>query len=167
MSAPDPDVRRGFSHLSRAWYGRDTLARRGGYVDEVTFGLYHERGGTRGEMSMRWVVIDREAVPILRAYDDAWAALAGFSDVIGYLATRDDDNMTPAEFCEALLALGFRDRTETEMPRGAADAEPVPSPAEMLADIVAALDGDDRLGARTLDRARKSLALARGEDGSA
>lgn len=113
---------RSYHHLSRAWYGPACMAgSKPEYIDEVTFGLYWgDDGGTRGEMSMRWTRLGGTPTAQLRVFDDAWAVLAGFTDVIAALGKHDKGNgvhrsggptITPLEFCALLDICGFKDIT--------------------------------------------------------
>jgi len=116
MSAPTftPGRHRSFVHLSRAWYGRTAL-RDDRVVDEVSITLGgKEREGVDYELCVKWVVLgDRApASPQLRAFDDAWLAFSELADVFAWMATKHGSTIQPAEFCEALLALGFEDYTE-------------------------------------------------------
>jgi len=106
---------RKFTHTSRAWYGKVCLEQ-SNYADEVMFGLYHPGGGTIGEMSMRWYSLSGKAVPKLECFDDAFFVLGTFRDVISRLADRDNDNTTPEEFQQILLACGFDDETNPVNP---------------------------------------------------
>lgn len=103
---------KGFTQLSRAWYGPVNLKCLN-KIDEITFGFYSLEGGTTGEMSMDWVKLEGKIVPELSVFSDAWSALAHFHDLIDLLGEHDDEDPTPEQFCKYLLACGFQDRTET------------------------------------------------------
>ena len=102
---------RGFTWTGQAWYGKSALSHLN-YTDEVTIGYYAEDGGTSGEFSIRWIPLSGESVPKLEVFNDGWHALATMPDLIAALSEADDQNITPAQLCEVLLSLGFRDRTE-------------------------------------------------------
>lgn len=105
---------RGFSQLSRAWYGGIAIENmRHPCIDEVTFGMYGTHGGTTGEMAMRWVGLSSKPVPRLEVFDDAWDVLNNFSDVLSGMAELTNRNVTPEQFCALLLRCGFTDRTQT------------------------------------------------------
>lgn len=106
---------RGYTHLKRAWYGKTCLASfKEGTLDEVTFGFYSRGGGTSGEMSMRWVELNREQTPQLIVWNDAWHTLWEFRNVIKALAEVDDQHITPEQFCDILNRCGFKDLTEVK-----------------------------------------------------
>ncbi|MCP4370020.1 MAG: hypothetical protein GY797_18170, partial [Deltaproteobacteria bacterium] len=52
----------------------------------------------------------------LQVFDDAWSALAGFTDVVEKLGKKDDENITPEQFVEILLSCGFVDDTQYKSP---------------------------------------------------
>lgn len=106
---------RAFTHRNRSWYAPHLKHMTDGVVDEVMFGYYSPDGGTSGEMAMRWYNLGLDApTPRLEAYSDAWHALNTFSGVLAMLAEHDSQDITPEQFCNVLLSLGFVDRTETE-----------------------------------------------------
>lgn len=107
------DVVLGFHHLSKAHYGRATLAS-AKYVDEVMFGFYHPQGGTTGEMSMRWYNLNLSKNPSakLECFSDAFAALAHFFDLLNVLACYQE--ITPEEFIKVLKQHGFIDLTKVK-----------------------------------------------------
>ena len=108
-------MKRGFTVLSKSWYGKACL-KGVDYVDEVMFGLYDGKGvitgNTEGEMAMKWYKFPR--APRLEVFDDSWAVLATFTDVIKAMGRKNDLNITPNQFAEILVDLGFEDMTQTE-----------------------------------------------------
>lgn len=105
--------RRGFVHLSRAWYGPSNLANRtDGLIDDVMFTTYTADGGTLGgELVMAWNQFGAK----LGAYSDAFIALRDCADVIRELANLDPRHqLQPDEFCAILTACGFEDMTQTK-----------------------------------------------------
>ena len=108
-------MRRGFTVLSKSWYGKACLDGRD-YTDEVMFGMYDgkgvDTGGTDGEMAVRWYKFSRAAR--LEVYDDSWAVLVSFADVIKAMGRKNDLSITPGQFAELLVGLGFEDMTQTK-----------------------------------------------------
>lgn len=105
----NPDTVRWFCHTGDAWYGKSALL--DGEVDEVVF------GGTAGEMRMVWQEVGGKVIPELRVFDDAWAALAEFSDLFAMMATIEQHHaetgpVTGKQFCQMLRQCGFKDQTE-------------------------------------------------------
>lgn len=103
---------RTYCHFGSAYYA--AILRANGhneFEDEVWFGLSHPEGGTMGEMAVKWTRIGNNLVPFLHCFDDAWQVLALFQDVVQVLATLNDGNVQPAEFCALLEACGFKDST--------------------------------------------------------
>ena len=98
---------RGFYRTARAWYGKHVVRRQ----PEITFGMYHKDGGTTGEMSVVWEEIADRTVPRLMVFDDAWDALASFTDLIQRLGEADDKKITEEEFAAILAECGFKDLT--------------------------------------------------------
>ncbi len=107
---------RGFVWYSKAYYADSLNNIKLGIIDEITFGMYDPEGGTSGEMSMVWTKLGNDIVPQLRVYDDAWSALALFTDLIQRLGERDGENIKPGEFVQILIDCGFTDDTEYKDP---------------------------------------------------
>ena len=103
---------RAFVHTGEAWYGKSSLCE--GEVDVVHFGLYavQDGGGTSGEMSVTWTLLGGKVVPQLTVFDDAWDALAQFSDLLSEMAKVDNQQVSAAQFCDMLRRCGFLDITE-------------------------------------------------------
>ena len=113
MSKNHTNYVRGFSLLSAAYYGETILGMRSSeIVDEITIGFYSPDGGTSGEFCVEWAMLGGAEVPQLRAYEDSWWALAGFSDVLAMMGAVDGQCITPEDFCELLLSRGVVDRTQ-------------------------------------------------------
>ncbi len=108
-------MKRGFTVLSKSWYAEACL-KDVDYVDEVMFGLYDDDriGGTSGEMAIKWHKLNGENIPRFESFDDSWAVLATFTDVIIAMGKYDDKNITPDQFAELLISLGFEDMTQAE-----------------------------------------------------
>lgn len=107
------ECKRGFTHLSKAWYGPAYLSR-SNYVDEVNIGFYHPEGGTTGEFVVTWKELAGKVTPRLKAYDDGWSALFHFGDMLESMASIDGEDVSPDEFCKLLVALGIEDMTPIE-----------------------------------------------------
>jgi hypothetical protein len=106
----DGDIK-GFTQLSRAWYGKAGLDI--DTIDRVTFGYYSPQGeGTSGEISVRWTWLNNEVIPEIKIYSDAWSALSNFHDLIDLLGKHDNEDPSPDKFCEYLKECGFTDLTE-------------------------------------------------------
>lgn len=115
---------RGFYHLKEAWYGDANLANRhDGLVDEVMIGFYGPDGeaGTTGEFCIQWIDLKGKACPQLQVFDDAWDALAYFSDLLEEMAKFDNKTPSPTEFCGILKRLGIKDLTPRKNPHRAVD----------------------------------------------
>lgn len=147
MKEDEDKGHRAFYHFNESWYA--SAARTSGrVVDEVTFGIYHEEGGTSGEMSMRWhdIASGRPPAPRLECFDDAFAVLAGMPDLIAALAEHDGENMAPSDFCLLLVKLGFKDETKREAP-----GEETRGEERELRRVVKGIDFD-HMNVRTLRR---------------
>lgn len=106
---------RGFSRLSKAWYG-STVSKVEGvdFVDTITIGMYDPEGGTSGEFQVRWGKLAGDIIPRLQCYDAGWSALLQFQDMLDWMASVDDDNVTPDQFADKLRELGVEDLTKTK-----------------------------------------------------
>ncbi len=133
---------RGFTNSGEAYY-HSVVGFPKDVVGEVYFGLSCGGGGTHGEMSMRWTNLGGKQCPYLHVFDDGWAVLASFSDVLSELAEVGAPNIsypsiTPKEFCEILLKCGFKDNTIRENPNPSPVSVPL-STEEMLGEFGDAL----------------------------
>ena len=108
------DCERGFSIHSESWYSKNL--RDAETLDEITVGMYHREGGTTGEFCVRWTMLAGNPTPKLEVFDDAWSALHRFSDMLAWMASVDDQNISPQAFAEALRGLEITDRTNRENP---------------------------------------------------
>lgn len=104
---------RGFRQLSKAWYGEANL-KTGKIVDNFTIGFYDSDGGTPGEFSVDFVVLDEKIVPNLMVFNDSWGALWQFQDMLKAMADVDGQIVSPDQFCEILESIGIKNMTETE-----------------------------------------------------
>lgn len=107
---------KGFTQLSRAWYGKYTL-NSADYTDSITFGFYSPEGGATGEMTVEWICLDGKIIPEISIFNDAWSALSQVHDLIDLLGRHDGEDSTPEQFCEFLKECGFVDMTETDRNR--------------------------------------------------
>ena len=105
--------RRGFHWTSKAWYAEANR-----FPKEITFGMYaaDDDGTTSGEMKMQWVELGKRLTPQLCVFDDAWSALATFSDLIQRMAEVDSEDISEEQFVNMLLACGFKDLTKYQHP---------------------------------------------------
>lgn len=110
------ECHKSYVRLSEAWYYRREL-RSPDVTDEVSFGYRHSEGGTLGEMAIQWTCLDGGKPALcLITYNDAWAALATFKDVIDAMAEVDSERITPRQFCAILDQCGFIDETPRKDP---------------------------------------------------
>ncbi len=116
---------RAFHWSTRAWYA--SVCHRPDVVESIMFGHYNPEGGTTGEMEMRWENLGGNACPRLCVFDDAWAVLATFPDLIARLGELDNQRITAEAFVALLLSLGFKDLTAYETPARYRDQDhPIP-----------------------------------------
>lgn len=100
---------RGYHRSSKAWYCHSVP----GNVS-VMFGIYDANGeGCIGEMEMEWVELDG-SYPQLKCFEDSWATLASFSDLLPLLAKVNDKHISEPYFAQMLDACGFKDLTQYE-----------------------------------------------------
>ena len=104
---------RAFTHHNEAWYKRELG---NGATDEITIGFYCPDGGTSGEFTIRWHILQGEPCPRLEAFEDSWDSLWNFKDLLEKMAEMDESNPTPAEMVEVLLGLGIKDETPRKSP---------------------------------------------------
>lgn len=112
---PFAGAARCFYSMSLAYYARD---------DDranpcVMIGMYGSDGGCFGEFAVRWHRLGtalrdpsmEQSSPRLEVFDDAWAALAHFRDLLDWLALQGDRRLTHDELVAQLKAMGIQDRT--------------------------------------------------------
>jgi len=102
---------RSFYQLSRGWHQPREITIKDRFLDEIMIGFYGPNGSTSGEFAVRWYDMGDAIMPRLEAFDDSWHALSQCTDLILAMAERDNETMTPSQFCELLMGLGFVDRT--------------------------------------------------------
>jgi hypothetical protein len=105
---------RGFTVFSEAWYSKNQ--REPGMLDEIMVGMYPPEGGTTGEFGIRWTMLAGKATPRLEVFNDAWDALQRFGDMLTWMASVDDQHISPQAFADALRGMGIKDRTERANP---------------------------------------------------
>lgn len=98
--------KRGFYASYKAWYADKNKN------PEVTFGMYHEEGGTSGEMCIEWIILGNKSVSRLEVFNDAWSSLSLFTDLIQELSIIDGKYITPDEFVDILKKCNFEDLTK-------------------------------------------------------
>ena len=103
---------RGYHRSSKAWYA-DSVRKEN---TEVTFGMYEENAGTIGEMTMEWIELGGRQCARLKAFEDSWAVLASFADLIQRMAEVDSEEIQEPDFCKMLDECGFKDLTAYESP---------------------------------------------------
>jgi hypothetical protein len=105
---------RGFCHFNEAWWAdANRKHRTDNFIDEIMLGFYGPDGnsGTTGEFGVRWTELAGKPTPRLEVFDDAWEALAHFSDLLGEMAKLNGTDPSPAKFCKLLKRLGIKDLT--------------------------------------------------------
>lgn len=114
-----------FIQLSRAWYAEANLKDRSdSVVDDVLIGDYgsdQEGGNERGEFVIQWKDIHKDRrppAPQLCMFDEAWGWLTdpAFTPFVEWLAENSNEAVTPADVCEKLTTLGWRDATPEARP---------------------------------------------------
>lgn len=109
--------------VSRSWYANSVLRADKDVVDEFNIGFYHPDRSTTGEFVVRFVRLGGSVTPRLEAFADGWHALLcmpEFLALLGVLGKRGmsetegwRDLISPDDFRQHLLDLGFADRTNT------------------------------------------------------
>ncbi len=99
-------------------YRRSSLAYYASVLEkvEVSFGLYHPEGGSCSEMMVEWVVLDGVPCARLKVFEDAFAALASFGDLIIELGKVDGQEIQEPDFVKILDKCGFVDMTAYKLP---------------------------------------------------
>ena len=106
MSKNDIAIR-GYSRSSKAWYAKHLI-----YDNiEVNFGMYYPNGGTDGEMTMEWIKVGSDLCAILKCFQDGWAVLSLFTDLIQKLSEVNSQLIQEEDFCKILDNCGFVDMT--------------------------------------------------------
>ncbi len=108
------NTERAFYWSNRAWYAKANYITN----SEITFGLYGKEGsgGTTGEMVMRWHDLGGKWTARLECFEDAWSALASFTDLIQALGQHDSEEIDETGFVNLLKLCGFKDLTPYKNP---------------------------------------------------
>ena len=112
-SSPHDGCERGFTQLSKAWYGPANLTNPK-MLDSIMVGFYAPEGDTSGEFEIVWEKLSSGWAPRLNAFDDGWSALFNFGDMLESMADIDGKNVDPDEFASLLEELGIKNMTPTE-----------------------------------------------------
>lgn len=107
---------RGFTIRSEAWYGKAVAACESNTIDEIMVGMYHPEGGTTGEFGVRWTMLGDKPTPRLEVFNDAWHALQRFGDLLAWMASVDNQHVSPQVFAAALRSMGVKDLTKRTNP---------------------------------------------------
>ena len=106
------EMQRGYMRFSKAYYatpGENTV---------VMVGLYSEDAdaGTDGEFRFEWIPLDPRTGPTLQmqVFEDTFAVLPRFEDLIERLALVNGRNIQEPEFVALLNELGIKDFTNYE-----------------------------------------------------
>ncbi|HUU33443.1 MAG TPA: hypothetical protein VMW48_05230 [Vicinamibacterales bacterium] len=121
------DFEPGFVWTTKAWYSETALQHRSEH-GAVSFGLYDDNdGGTSGEAELSWhdqsgvylcpgLHPEARNVNRLTVWEDGYHLFLDIPRVFAWLETHTDQQFTEQEFVDALLALGFKDRTDYTSP---------------------------------------------------
>lgn len=102
---------RGFHWSNKAYYNNVIEN------PEIIFGMYDPNdGGTTGEMSVKWIVLNNKYTPKLECFDDGWNALSLYTDLIQKMGEVDSEDITDNQFTQMLLSCGFKDLTKYKNP---------------------------------------------------
>jgi hypothetical protein len=117
---------RQFIIQSESWYAdaNETARQRLTGEDEITLGFYVPDDGTTGEFTIIWEQLEGRLVAKLRAYHDAWSALANFADVLQKLEELDGTSPSVAAVATVLKECGVVDATKRVSPWESAASAP-------------------------------------------
>jgi hypothetical protein len=104
---------RAFYRSDKAYYADANRIK----LPEINFGLYDKDGGCVAEITAVWMELGNDLVPQIQIFDDAWEVFAEMKDLIDELAKYNRKAISDDKFAEILLSLGFKDRTEYEIPK--------------------------------------------------
>lgn len=101
----------GFTCFSRQEYSESVPL---DYADEIMLGVQCVEGGCLCELAVRWLWMNKDAVPQLEAFHESWAILQTptFTSVLDQLLRKKSSALTPDEFSELLIASGFMDLSD-------------------------------------------------------
>jgi hypothetical protein len=104
---------RGFYQLSRAWYAAANITEDCTEVFNVGIFWVRPDDGTTGEFSIRRMRVGAKECWRLEVFDDAWAVLTEFTDLVAALAQLGD-KASAEDIRKTLVGLGIEDLTPTE-----------------------------------------------------
>jgi hypothetical protein len=139
-----PIRRRTFVNTGEAWY-RGT-AMDNGVVDDLNI-MVSERpnDGVLYEFSIKWRMLNGQAIPKVEVFEDAWMAFSELPDLFAWLAAQHDKCPPPADVVAALLELGFVDETDRIGPK-------VRDDISRVAAVVSETIGNEAVGEAMLHR---------------
>jgi len=105
----DKGCKRAYIRSSKAYYAILPNER-----ERVMVGMYHPEGGTSGEFEFEWILLDGKKCARLNAFEDSWASLWLFKDLLEKMSEIDSEGIQEPEFCQLLNILGIIDITEYE-----------------------------------------------------
>lgn len=132
--------KRGFYFTNESWYFNENTLHEA--TAEIMFGIfaYQEDGSDGGcvaEIAMRWYDLQpnlgKPHTPKLEIFNDSWKEFSKMGDLIERLAIHDSKCITPKDFINILLELGFKDITNRESPYKEQEDEDARKKAEILA----------------------------------
>lgn len=142
---------RQFRIASQSWYSRAVKAVLGPNepVDTIHLEFKSADRNLSGEFRIDWEPLGSAISARLKAYDDGWAAVAQFQDVLVGLGELSGSNPTVEQVVEVLLTLGVVDATERSPAKGSLSAV-TPEDAERTAQLyranLKALEGLRKVG---------------------
>lgn len=108
------ELKREFIQLSRAWYSESSFDVMDDNIeDEIMIEVHNSDGCLDGEFGISWINLGYP-VPRLEAFDDSWNVLFHCKDLLEKMAGVDRKNISPKDFCDLLIDLGFKDKTPTK-----------------------------------------------------
>ena len=101
----------GFTYLSRQKHSHIVVPNE---LDPITLGLYYEDGCCDAEMSISWKRVQKESVPCIMAFSDAFHLfkIEAFKKLFCELSQLKNTRITSDEISRLLIRIGFKDMSE-------------------------------------------------------
>ena len=98
-------LKKSFVHYKESWYAQYKVCP--GIEDNVIFSV--ETEDKTAEFTIEWFMLCNTPVARFKSFDDTWWALPYIFDVLSWVLKKE---ISPEEFCQKLLSLGYEDITK-------------------------------------------------------
>lgn len=103
---------KGFVQVSKSWFADSVLSKDNPELFLIS--EYDEDDEAIAQFEIQWELLNGETVSKLIVWDDCWASLNNFQDLLSIMAEVDSAHIDPEEFRNRLLNAGMVDKTSVK-----------------------------------------------------